>query len=155
MKIVVKVLQGQEYTLEVTEQTRVQEVKEQLDKLVSVPPAQQKLLLTGRPLADDKCISDYPSVKEGTRLNLIVNTKGEATTLSKKTAVKADKKTGEPDLSILREAAYKFLRDFYSESETQRIVEEFGKEFLRSVSTLSLDDYERIATSCLEEERAS
>uniref|UniRef100_A0A1B6MQF7 Ubiquitin-like domain-containing protein n=1 Tax=Graphocephala atropunctata TaxID=36148 RepID=A0A1B6MQF7_9HEMI len=152
MKIIVKVLQGQEQTLEVTGQTPVLKVKEQLTKLLGIPANQQKLLLTGRPLTDDKCLCDYPSIKDGTKLNLIV--KQETSPTAKPLSSKPDK-VWEHDLSILREAAYKFLRDFYTESETQRIVNEFSKEFVRSVSTLSLDDYERIATSCLEEERSS
>uniref|UniRef100_A0A1B6JPL7 Ubiquitin-like domain-containing protein n=1 Tax=Homalodisca liturata TaxID=320908 RepID=A0A1B6JPL7_9HEMI len=153
MKIIIKVLQGQEHTLEVTGQTSVLAVKEQLNKVLGIPVNQQKLLLTGRPLTDDKSLCDYPSIKDGTKLNLIV--KQETSPAAKSAFSKSFEKVGEHDLSILREAAYKFLRDFYSESETQRIVDEFGKEFLRSVSTLSLDDYERIATSCLEEERNS
>ncbi|XP_054286693.1 ubiquitin-like protein 4A [Macrosteles quadrilineatus] len=149
MKIIVKVLQGQEYAIEVTGQTRVSEVKEQLDKLLGVPVLQQKLLFTGRPLTDEKLLSDYPTIKDGTKLNLIVKQEKQETS-SKKLPEKPS--SGEQDLTVLKDAAYKFLRDFYSEAETKRIVDEFGKEFLRSVSTLSLDDYERIATSCLEEE---
>lgn len=62
-------------------------------------------------------------MKDGTKLNLIV--KQETMAQTKQSPEKPDK--AEQDLSILRSAAYKFLRDFYSETETQRIVEEFGK----------------------------
>lgn len=39
--------------LQVTAQTRVSEVKEQLEKLLSVPVAQQKLLFAGRLLTGE------------------------------------------------------------------------------------------------------
>lgn len=73
--------------------------------------------------ADEKCISDYPSIKDGSKLNLIVNQISAPR--------KRKENTGEYDLSILRDASYKFLREFYTESQTQRIVEEFGKVSLK------------------------
>lgn len=138
MKIIVKVLQGEECTLEVSNQISVLELKQRLHEALKVPVDQQKLLLTGRPLADEKYLVDYPSIKDGTKLNLIV-----------KKIVDGD---GEQDTTLLREATYKFLRNFYPESTSLKIVEEFIKEFHRSISTLSLDDFDRIATSYLEEE---
>ena len=62
---------------------------------------------------DEKYLVDYPSIKDGTKLNLIV-----------KKIVDGD---GEQDTTLLREATYKFLRNFYPESTSLKIVEEFIK----------------------------
>ncbi|XP_054281148.1 ubiquitin-like protein 4A-B [Macrosteles quadrilineatus] len=143
MKIKIKVFQGQLYTLEVDDQTRVSEVKEQMEVLLGVPADQQKLLIIGRPLSDEKLLSDYPAIKEGTKLNLIVK-KGFKTN----NFVLSDNE----DLSILKEAAFKYLSDFYPEEVTRKIVDEFGKEFLRTFSGISLEEVEMLAGYMLLEE---
>jgi chromosomal replication initiation ATPase DnaA len=56
---------------------------------------------------------------------------------------------------VLKDAIYKFLRQFYNESDSEKITVEFMKNFYRSVSTLSLDDLERLATSYLEDEKTN
>jgi len=128
MKVIVKILQGQEATVEVTADTTVKELKSHVFNSLNVPVNQQKLLLTGKPLADDKCIMDYPSIKDGTKLNLVI-------------------KKGSEDESVLRAAVVNFLRTKFTETDTQKIAEEFMKEFYRSMATLNLEDIERIATT--------
>lgn len=70
---------------------------------------------------DESSLCDYPTISEGSKLHLIVNPIANA----KRTSGHSE--NIDQDLSILRGAAYKFLREFYSESETQKIVEEFVK----------------------------
>uniref|UniRef100_A0A1B6E7Z8 Ubiquitin-like domain-containing protein n=1 Tax=Clastoptera arizonana TaxID=38151 RepID=A0A1B6E7Z8_9HEMI len=143
MKVIIKVLNGQECALDVETNTTILELKQNLQNAIDIPVDQQKLLLAGRPLADEKCLCDYPSIKDGTKLMLVI----------KKESIIPD---GQPvEKSVLRDAAYNFLRDFYSESDTLKIVDEFMKEFSRSMSTLSLDDYDRIACSYFEDEKMS
>lgn len=97
-----------------------------------MPVNQQKLLFTGKPLsgkyhsfniqdflsfglfylfeltfADEKCLLDYPLIKDGTKINLVV------------------KRTDEE--SVLRTAVVNFLRPRFSENETQKIADEFMK----------------------------
>lgn len=57
--------------LQVTAQTRVSEVKEQLEKLLSVPFAQQKLLFAGRLLTGELKYISSNVAKSGTQLYLI------------------------------------------------------------------------------------
>lgn len=135
MKITVKVFQGQETTLEVSGETSVKELKQYVSQTLKVPVNQQKLLFTGKPLSDEKCLLDYPLIKDGTKINLVV------------------KRTDEE--SVLRTAVVNFLRPRFSENETQKIADEFMKEFYRSMSTLNLEDIERIATSYYSEEERS
>ncbi|BET00313.1 UBQ [Nesidiocoris tenuis] len=127
MKITVKILQGQETTLEVTDQTSVRDLKQHVFQALKIPVNQQKLLLTGKPLSDEKFLIDYPLIKDGTKINLVV------------------KKIDED--SVLKAAITNFLRKNYNEQDSLKIADEFMKEFYRSMSTLNLEDIERIATS--------
>ena len=57
--------------------------------------------------------------------------------------------------TVLKDVIYKFLRQFYNESDSKKITDEFMKDFYRSVSSLSLDDLERLATSYLQDEKTN
>ncbi|KAF6198661.1 hypothetical protein GE061_008413 [Apolygus lucorum] len=122
----------QETTLEVSDQTSVKDLKQHVFQTLKVPVNQQKLLLTGKPLSDEKYLIDYPLIKDGTKINLVV------------------KKTDED--SVLRVAVTNFLRKSYNEQDSQKIADEFMKEFYRSMSTLNLEDIERIASTYYSED---
>ncbi|KAJ9578446.1 hypothetical protein L9F63_005316, partial [Diploptera punctata] len=62
--------------------------------------------------------------------------------------------SGPKEKNVLKDTMYKFLRQFYNESDSQKITDEFMKDFYRSISSLSLDDLERLATSYLQEEKS-
>lgn len=126
MKISVKNLRGETCTVEVQEQTNILEVKKTVEKQMRVPVSQQTLVLNGKILHDDKPISFYPKIKDGTKLYVAVR---------------------KPD--PLDVALERHLRQYYSEEQTKRIVEHFMKEFHEQVANLSLDDLERIAISDL------
>ncbi|XP_034241015.1 ubiquitin-like protein 4A [Thrips palmi] len=134
MKIHIKVLQGQECSMEVSSEMSVLELKEQVSTRLKIPVNQQKFLVSGKTLSDEKNLDHY-GVKEGTKLILAVR--------------KID--DGAPDVNHLRSAAYTFLRRFYSDPEARKIQEEFIKSFHKSVNSLSLDDLERIATMHINE----
>jgi chromosomal replication initiation ATPase DnaA len=57
--------------------------------------------------------------------------------------------------TVLKDAIYKFLRQFCNESDSQKITDEFMKDFYRSVSSLSLDDLESLANSYLQDEKTN
>jgi hypothetical protein len=59
---------------------------------------------------DEKCLLDYPLIKDGTKINLIV---------------KQSKCDGEE--GVLRSAVVKFLRQRFTECDTQKIADEFMK----------------------------
>lgn len=134
MKIHIKVLQGQECSMEVSPEMSVLELKEQVFNRLKIPVNQQKFLLSGKTLADEKTL-DHCGVKEGTKLIA---------------AIRKNEDSG-PDANLLRSAAYTFLRRFYTEPEARKIQEEFMKSFHKSVNSLSLDDLERIATMHINE----
>ncbi|KAL4141892.1 hypothetical protein QTP88_004445 [Uroleucon formosanum] len=108
----------------------IAELKNHVFEALKVPVKDQRLLLTGRPLCDEKTLVDYPQIKDGTRLNLIV----------KQQIIKTDE---------LEEMITKHVREHYSTEDTVKVLKEFMKEFDRSLTQFSLDDYERMAESLL------
>ncbi|NP_001156073.1 ubiquitin-like protein 4A-like [Acyrthosiphon pisum] len=130
MKINIKILNGQECSFDVQSEMTIAELKNHVFEALKVPVKDQRLLLTGRPLCDEKTLVDYPQIKDGTRLNLIV----------KPQIIKTDE---------LEEMITKHVREHYSTEDTVKVLKEFMKEFDRSLTQFSLDDYERMAESLL------
>ena len=59
-----------------------------------------------------------------------------------------------PKKDVLEAEMTKFLRRYYSDSDAKKIVDEYMKEFYRATSSCNLEDWERIATGYLEEDRS-
>nr|CAD7412836.1 unnamed protein product [Timema poppensis] len=135
MKIYINVLNRHKCCLEIQSYNSIRDVKQKVFDALHIPIEHQKLLLIGKPLADDKKISDYP-IKEGSRLHLIVKKEDSSSKSTK-----------------LGRTMFSFLNQYYSEADSKRILDEFMKNFEVSISNLSLDDLERIATSYLKEEK--
>lgn len=83
---------------------------------------------------DEKTLIDYPQIKDGTRLNLVVK---------QQPIIKTDE---------LEEMITRHVRAHYSSEDTVKVLKEFMKEFDRSLTQFSLDDYERMAKSFLTNE---
>lgn len=155
MKIIVKVLQGQQCTLEVPGTTTVLNVKQMISGALKIPVNHQKLILTGKPLSDEKRLCDYPNICDGARLNLVVSKSSAGVTSGNGTAGSINISTNNfTSPTILMDATYNFLSKYYSESDSRKIADEFMKEFNRSVASLSLDDIERIATLYLDDDNS-
>ncbi|KAL9888645.1 ubiquitin-like protein 4A [Glossina fuscipes] len=122
MQIVIKVLKGNDFTLDVSQATTIVEIKKEIEKKVNIPLNLQKLLLVGRTLNDEQPLSAYPSIKDGTKLNLIVM-----------------KQEG------LKEIIHRSFRKYYNEQQSERLTREFMLDFETKLRLLSLDDIERLA----------
>lgn len=117
--------------MDVTEHTKIEDIKKKVETDLKVPISQQTLVLHGKILHDDKTIGFYPKIKEGTKLYVAV-------------------RKPEP----LNVALERILRQYYNEVQTKQIVDYFMKDFHDQVASLSLDDLERIAISDLHDENA-
>lgn len=129
MKIYIKNLRGEMCPMEVQDTTKISEVKKKVESDMKVPISQQTLVLNGKILHDDKTIGYYPKIKEGTKLYVAI-------------------RKPEP-LSVALE---RILKQYYNEAQTNQIIDYFMKDFQEQVSSLSLDDLERIAISDLHNE---
>jgi len=144
MQITIKVLKGQDCTIEVSANhssvnqemsfmelfstqvaptSTILEVKQQIEVELQISAANQKLLLLGRPLNNDQTIASYPNIKEGTKLNLVVMK------------------------PCLRDSILRGFRKHYSEHQAERLTNEFMADFEKKINEQSLDDLERLADS--------
>ncbi|KAL3273363.1 hypothetical protein HHI36_014811 [Cryptolaemus montrouzieri] len=122
MKIIVKCLKGGNCLADVEESTTIAELKKKIESDINIPAPQQTLVLFGKTLQDDKPISFYPKIKDGTKLYVAVK---------------------KPE--TLNTVLTKFLHQYYTEDQSKIIVDEFMRNFHTKVENLSLDDLERIA----------
>lgn len=127
MKLTVKSLKGESCVVSVGEKTTILELKKLTEKELKIPASQQTLVLLGKSLQDDKCIGDYPKIKDGTKLFVAVK-----------------------KMETLHGVLAKFLAKYYSEEQCQLIVDEFMRNFYSKINSLSLDDLERMAISELQ-----
>jgi len=82
-------------------------------------------------LIDEKTLTEYPQIKDGAKLNLVVK---------QQSFIKTED---------LEEMITKHIKEHYSSEDTVKVLKEFMKEFDRSLTQFSLDDYERMAKSLL------
>ncbi|XP_017040179.1 ubiquitin domain-containing protein DSK2 [Drosophila ficusphila] len=125
MQITIKVLKGQDCTLDVMPTSTILEVKQQIEKQLHISAANQKLLLLGRPLNNEQTISSYPNIKDGSKLNLVVMK------------------------PCLRDSILRGFRKHYPENQAERLTNEFMADFERKINEQSLDDLERLADSIM------
>lgn len=146
MKVIVKKLQGKECVVDMMPSETVLQLKHKVSDLLGIDVPQQKLLLTGKTLADENPLSFYPGIKDGSKLNLLVIKKSEEGSSKEKSALR---KSG---THLLRDEISRVLRHYYTESETESIVNELIKDLKNKVNNLSYDDLERLATALLQDQ---
>ncbi|KAG7299848.1 hypothetical protein JYU34_016868 [Plutella xylostella] len=127
MKVVVKKLQGGECSLDVQPTTVILEMKKEIAIKLGIPIQEQKLLLLGRTLADEQSVQSYPSIKDGTKLNLVVKKPDGLLEVSQKHFKKAG------------------MSDAEATSAAQRLIKVVEEKF----NKLSWDDIDRLAQDCI------
>ncbi|CAH1644577.1 unnamed protein product [Spodoptera littoralis] len=131
MKVIVKKLQGGECCLEVLPTTHISEIKRKVAEQLKIPVEEQKLLLLGRTLVDEQTVDAYPTIKDGTKLNLVVK---------------------KPD--TLQEASVKYFKKMYGMTDSEAVAA--SNRLLKLVqdkfSKLSWDDLDRLSLDCMLEE---
>lgn len=115
---------------QVDDRISILNLKKELYKKLSVPVPRQKILFVGRALADEKSLDDYPQIKSGSKLTMVV-------------------KEAEP----LKDVMCKIFKKYYSDEQAEAMVKEFMIDFEKRLDQLSLDDFERMATYYLERDR--
>uniref|UniRef100_A0A2M4ARE9 Putative stephensi ubiquitin n=1 Tax=Anopheles triannulatus TaxID=58253 RepID=A0A2M4ARE9_9DIPT len=126
MKLTIKILKGEEYIVETTPDSTIQQIKEEIEKKSTIPVEYQKLLLIGKALSDEKTVASYGNITDGTKLTLVVK---------------------KPD--PLRDVVYRHFKRFLQEEQSQQLTAKFMDDFEQKLRLLSLDDLEKIATEML------
>ena len=75
MIIKIKLLNGKVTPFEVEPQEKIIDIKVRLQEKQGIEPDQQRLVLNGRPLVDDKTVEES-KIKEGAVLNLLLSLRG-------------------------------------------------------------------------------
>ncbi|XP_055614006.1 uncharacterized protein LOC129760384 [Uranotaenia lowii] len=130
MKLIIKILKGEEYVVETTDDATILGIKQELERKSMIPVEHQKLLLIGKTLSDDKTVASYGNIKDGTKLTLVVK---------------------KPD--PLKDVIYRQFKKYYQEEQSQKLTQEFMKDFDSKIHQLSLDDLEKIAADMLSKKR--
>ncbi|KAG4076457.1 hypothetical protein HA402_005900 [Bradysia odoriphaga] len=131
MKILIKVLKGDECEVEVFDTTTIFELKRKVEKILNIPAAHQKVLYLGRTLIDDKTIGSYSTtIKPGSKLTIVV-------------------KEGE----MLKDVMLKLFKRYYPDEQAANMNRTFIADFERKLNEMSLDDIERMATYFLNRDR--
>ncbi|XP_001600094.1 ubiquitin-like protein 4A [Nasonia vitripennis] len=140
MKIHVKVLLGEEHVFDVLPTDTVLQVKQKIEERLGIDVSHQRLLLLGKSLSDDKELSFYPGIKDGSKINLV-----------KKTPQATESKNG---VFLFKEEILKVLRNYYSEADALTIANETMKDLQNKVNLLSFDDLERLATALVQDQES-
>ncbi|KAK0423675.1 hypothetical protein QR680_008270 [Steinernema hermaphroditum] len=75
MLIKVKTLTGKEVELDIEHNERVSRLKEKIEEKEGIPPAQQRLIFSGKQMNDDKGVDEY-RIAAGSVLHLVLALRG-------------------------------------------------------------------------------
>lgn len=131
MKLTVKILQGVECCVEVTEENTIEDLKSAVEKELNIPAGSQRLILKGKTLQDSTVLKEY-KIKDGDKVHL---------------SVKNSPPPSKPEDSraVLEAELKKVLKEhFRGEEECVKITSAILRIIDRKLGALSLDDIERI-----------
>ncbi|KAL0480602.1 ubiquitin-NEDD8-like protein [Acrasis kona] len=75
MKLNVKTISGGTYAIDVNETDKISDIKKIIQEKVALDPAQQRLVYSGKILADDKTVAEH-KLTGGMTIQLILQLKG-------------------------------------------------------------------------------
>ncbi|XP_023321941.1 ubiquitin-like protein 4A [Eurytemora carolleeae] len=133
--ITVKILQGAECALEITEDNTTEDLKAGVERELKIPTENQKLVLKGKTLQDFTTLKEY-KIKDGDKIFLVVKP-GSVPAVPPTTVLDTPRSKLEAEL-------HKILKDsFRSAEDCDKVVASFLRILERRISSLSLDDIER------------
>jgi len=154
MLLEIKILGGKDITVEIPVDADVTSLKQKIERLFDIDFESQKLLIKGRPLTDDKKLSDY-KISNGNKLNLIVKKSSQKTTAGSSqqneaantTTLSKEKEESKNKYGVndFWKTLERLLANKYSHEEGEKIMIQYKKDYDSLLNTMSLDDIERVA----------
>ncbi|XP_046529647.1 ubiquitin-like protein 4A [Equus quagga] len=133
---------------QVSEDELVSTLKHLVSEKLNVPVRQQRLLFKGKALADGKRLSDY-SIGPNSKLNLVVRPL-EKVLLEESTTRRLAETPAPPPPAW--QLISKVLARHFSAADASRVLDQLQRDYERSLSRLTLDDIERLASRFLHPE---
>ncbi|XP_014652982.1 PREDICTED: ubiquitin-like protein 4A [Ceratotherium simum simum] len=133
---------------QVSEDELVSTLKHLVSEKLNIPVRQQRLLFKGKALADGKRLSDY-SIGPNSKLNLVV--KPLEKVLLEESAARRLAETPPPPPPAWQLIS-KVLARHFSAADASRVLDQLQRDYERSLSRLTLDDIERLASRFLNPE---
>merc|ERR1719300_854764 len=122
MKLTVKILQGVECCVEVTEENTIEDLKSAVEKELNIPAGSQRLILKGKTLQDSTVLREY-KIKDGDKVHLSVKNPPPA--------------AADDSRSILEAELHKHMKDhFRGEEECRKITSAILKIIDRKLGSL-------------------
>ncbi|KAK7082055.1 hypothetical protein SK128_018278 [Halocaridina rubra] len=143
MQVMVKMLNGGQCAIEVSGDTKVSELKTQVEMSLFVPPYLQRLVYKGRTLAEEMSL-DEAGITEGAKIHLMVK-KGESP-FHANGACSSKSVSSPPAVDFFTQLAV-FLSKHLTEEQTTKVVIEFRKNCQLMIESMNFDDIERFAAS--------
>jgi len=140
MYITVKILQGKECKLEVTDSTKICDIKERVAQSLNVVPTLQRLVYKGKTLTDTACLHEY-NIIDGAKIHLMVRKDGNTNATESLTPTKP---TIKPDFYY---DLHVYLRKHLTEEQTTKVISEFRKNYQGMINSMNFDDIERLAAN--------
>ncbi|OQR74709.1 ubiquitin protein 4A-like [Tropilaelaps mercedesae] len=155
MKFTVKILGGQECSIEVPSTALVQDVKKELSVKMNVPVERQKLLFKGKTLVDASKVGEY-SLEEGAKVHLVVSKPPTTSLASSSSGPSLPATSAKPSSSA---EFWPLLSDLlcrhFVPEDVEKIIDEYKKDFEAGLQSLNLDDIDRMAHAILEGQQAA
>jgi len=138
MKLSVKILQGSELSIEVNSSATVLDIKNAIERVSAIPVREQRLMLNGRPLLDEKTAS-ASGLLEGSKIVLAV----------KRAAGSEDNASNSGTKEDFWTHFHRLLLRHFKKDDADKMLVECQKSMSQSIQRLSLDDVERLAKTAL------
>jgi len=114
LQLFIKTLTGDTITIEVPPDSSIKKIKEEIAKKKDILPRQQRLMLNGRELNDDKNVSDY-NISNNATIHLIIKLTGLEIFIK-------DENNRTITLVVDQEDTIKKVKELYYEKTNEQVV---------------------------------
>merc|ERR1712179_553248 len=147
MLIELKILGGKSCQFNVPDEAQVRYLKGLIEKENHIEQTQQKLVFKGKTLNDDKLLFEY-GITDGSKVNLVVVKKSTSTATTSQSTASGSSKRSVPTYSVEEfwVTLEKVLLKRFTNDEADGVMQQYRRDYKKILTTMSLDDVERIAT---------
>ena len=140
MKLCIKVIGSPEQVIQTGSDDNIGKLKRLIKSVFGVEEKDQKLVYKGKTLLEEKNLSDY-NITDNAKVHLFIKKSS-----AKSTSTSSAAAVPEVDPEQFWKSLDKLLEKHYHPNDAAKIVSQFKLDYQRLITTLSLDDMERLAS---------